>query len=143
MRRSGLQTDVLTLYRRLLKAALKKDGESRSLSNIVKIKFREKAMNISRTDFRVIEHELRYGYKQIKLLEMPGFSTASLTSTRTETNSSWKFKVRIILHWRIEYKYEWRFVKICYRTVSLILIYKYMSFFKDLWHEIIRFIGIK
>ena len=28
MRRSGLQTDVLTLYRRLLKAALKKDDET-------------------------------------------------------------------------------------------------------------------
>lgn len=40
--------------------------------------FREKAMSIPKNDFRTIEHLLRYGYKQKKLMDMPGFTGASV-----------------------------------------------------------------
>ena len=40
----------------------------------MKEEFRAKAASVSRTDFKTIEHLLRYGYKQKKLFEMPGFS---------------------------------------------------------------------
>ncbi len=41
----------------------------------VRSEFREKAFNIEKTDFKLIS--LRQGYKQKKLIEMPGFSSAS------------------------------------------------------------------
>ena len=80
MRRSGLQTDVLTLYRTLLRTARSKDVEGNGLTNFVKQKFRERSSNINRNEFQVIEHELRYGYKQIKLMKMPGFSAAGFSN---------------------------------------------------------------
>lgn len=108
MRLSGLQRDVLALYKALLKSALSKqasqDGSKRSgalyqlgtynkcdyyyvkcvscssifyLTTTVTKEFREKAANVARTDYRTIEHLLRYGYKQKKLIEMPGFTGAT------------------------------------------------------------------
>lgn len=43
--------------------------------------FRIKAASVTKTDFKTIEHLLRYGYKQKKLIEMPGFRTGSVTSS--------------------------------------------------------------
>jgi hypothetical protein len=43
----------------------------------VRSEFREKAFNIEKTDFKLIEYSLRQGYKQKKLMDMPGFSSAS------------------------------------------------------------------
>jgi hypothetical protein len=45
---------------------------------IVKAEFREEAHNVERTDFRRIEQMLRYGAKQRKLLESPGFTGAQI-----------------------------------------------------------------
>ncbi len=78
MQRSGLQTDVLVLYRNLLRTARKKRDPSGELYQIVREKFRERATSINKYEFQVIEHELRYGYKMSKLIAMPGFSTASM-----------------------------------------------------------------
>jgi len=87
MRLSGLQKDVLALYRGLLRSALKKDkqihGQRDNLYNHVRIEFREKANSVSRTEFKTIEYMLRNGYKQKKLIDMPGFTgAASRSSTR-------------------------------------------------------------
>ncbi len=96
---SGLQKDVFALYRALLRSARKKEtaevrnrlynvGKFQSwmlLSHnvniiiglalfIVRSEFREEAKKVDRNDFRTIEHMLRYGYKQKKILEMPGFT---------------------------------------------------------------------
>ena len=76
MRRSGLQTDVLVLYRQLLKTAVRIDDETRSLRKHVSFQFRLQAEKVDRKDFRAIEHYLRHGYKQKKLMEMPGFRFA-------------------------------------------------------------------
>lgn len=85
---SGLQKDVFALYRALLRSARKKDNESRDLYKFVRNEFRTKALNISRTDFKLIEHSLRHGYKQKKLLEMPGTSFAQATTARHSTEPS-------------------------------------------------------
>jgi hypothetical protein len=123
-RLSGLQLDVLKLYRALLRVARTKDKKiavrngtdnlvTSSLNNLnsrysylsnsadhsiyskgektkwhhsvaecnnnrhddtVRSEFRDRSMSVSRSDFETIEHMVRQGYKQKKLLEMPGFS---------------------------------------------------------------------
>lgn len=79
MRKSGLQSDIFSLYRQLLRAAKAKEAPTQTmeLSNFIKHEFRDRAFSIGRTDFRLIEHYLRHGHKQLKLLKMPGFSYAS------------------------------------------------------------------
>ena len=71
-RASGLQRDVLHLYRDLLRRARAKGGPG--TVRFVKEEFRLKAESVHKTDFKSIEHWLRYGTKQKKLFEMPGFS---------------------------------------------------------------------
>ncbi len=78
---SGLQHDVFKLYRVLIRAARLKDS-SKTLHNVVINRFREIAYSTSRTDFKQIEHLMRWGYKQKKLIEMPGFSLASVVQPR-------------------------------------------------------------
>ena len=80
MRYSGLQQDVLSLYRSLLRSAKRKDPNNQhNLVSFVKSEFRAKAHSVKKTDFRTIEHMLRHGVKQKKLMEMPGFSAARTT----------------------------------------------------------------
>jgi len=74
---SGLQLDVLALYRALLRTARRVDG-SGDLKRFVGERFREKASEHSRFDFKLIEHSLRWGWKQDKLMQSKGFSAASV-----------------------------------------------------------------
>jgi len=74
---SGLQQDVFKLYRALLRISRSKDSTG-ALRGLVVSRFREVALSVKKTDFKVIEHQLRWGYKQKKLIEMPGFSVASV-----------------------------------------------------------------
>lgn len=76
MRLSGLQLDVIKLYRNLLRCAKNKSNKF-ELRKLIRENFREKAQGIEKHDFHKIEHFLRYGYKQIKLINMPGFSSAN------------------------------------------------------------------
>mmetsp|Transcript_24661 Transcript_24661/g.35397 ORF Transcript_24661/g.35397 Transcript_24661/m.35397 type:complete len:96 (-) Transcript_24661:324-611(-) len=78
-RLSGLQKDVLSLYRSLLRSAKLKDeaGLSGNLCNFVKKEFRLRASLVNKNDFRAIEHNLRHGHKQKKLIDMPGFRFAT------------------------------------------------------------------
>ena len=46
------------------------------LLSVVKNEFRLQASSVPRNDFTRIEHLLRYGHKQIKLINMPGFKSA-------------------------------------------------------------------
>jgi Complex 1 protein (LYR family) len=81
-RHSGLQKDVLKLYRDLHRAARKKDPLNvNNFTSVVMQEFRVKAASVTKTDFKTIEHLLRYGYKQKKLIEMPGFRTGGVTSS--------------------------------------------------------------
>jgi len=110
---SGLQKEVLGLYRTIIREALKKDrkqalvtSSSSSTSSTssspnssgetitttttshptlfglwkdpytssfyAKDEFRKQVGSVKRSDFRTIEYKLRHGYKQVKLLQMPG-----------------------------------------------------------------------
>ncbi|TYZ57705.1 hypothetical protein PybrP1_009248 [[Pythium] brassicae (nom. inval.)] len=87
--RSGLQKQVLTLYRRALQAARRKDAElaasappttpldpstanptnSNATLAFVRERFRDDAGSVRRMDFNVIEHLLRKGERDLKMLE--------------------------------------------------------------------------
>ena len=89
---SGLQLEVLALYRTLLREASKKDAagiasssssssgksfvdrihaDGTSLS-YAKREFRKQASEVKRSDFKTIEYKMRKAQKQIKVLQMPG-----------------------------------------------------------------------
>ncbi len=68
-RLSGLQWDVIKLYRGILREAKRKDADTLIFA---KTKFRDDASSIRRHDFKQIEFMLRQGHKRLKLLSMPG-----------------------------------------------------------------------
>mmetsp|Transcript_10515 Transcript_10515/g.15999 ORF Transcript_10515/g.15999 Transcript_10515/m.15999 type:complete len:84 (-) Transcript_10515:101-352(-) len=72
---SGLQKEVLKLYRSLLRSANKRDP-SMALSDIVKNTFRSNAASVKRNEYDRIEHMIRAGYKQKKIIDMPSFNAA-------------------------------------------------------------------
>ncbi len=94
---SGLQKEVLGLYRTILREAMKKDqvatiGESQirlqtlwqdsqTSSSFARQEFRKQAGIVKRNDFRTIEHKIRHGYKQVKLLQMPGVKVVGRPSS--------------------------------------------------------------
>ena len=73
-RHSGLQLDVLNLYRSLLRNC----GNDSNLKKTVSLQFRQRAMSIKRTDIKMIEHSIRHGYKQLKVMQMPSFKAAKV-----------------------------------------------------------------
>lgn len=101
-RHSGLQKDVLALYRKILREAVKKDrkheltsasrtgGNQPSFSSLLldgrrngeststayaAAEFRRQAETVKRSEFKRVEYMIRKGEKQIKLLRMPGVTT--------------------------------------------------------------------
>ena len=92
---SGLQKEVLALYRSILREAVRKDRDffqssghysftsflsnraprnelgSTTTSYAAK-EFRRQASSVKRSDFKRIEYMIRKGQKQIKLMKMPG-----------------------------------------------------------------------
>ena len=101
MKLSGLQKEVLSLYRKILREAARKDraaasvasggpsftdllkgggGSVEARSSISKptsisyaaSEFRKQASTAKRSDFKKIEYMIRKGEKQLKLLQMPG-----------------------------------------------------------------------
>ncbi len=88
-RLSGLQKDVLALYRSILRETIRKDRKpavdtqhvplnqlfsscSNSSTSFARDKFRQEASLVKRSDFKTIEYKIRKGQKQLKLLQMPG-----------------------------------------------------------------------
>lgn len=72
--RSGLQLDVLKLYRALLRTAKSKDPiRPHRFVAYVRLQFRTSANSVKRTEIKRIEHLIRQGLKQKKIIEMPGF----------------------------------------------------------------------
>ncbi|KIW01342.1 uncharacterized protein PV09_07114 [Verruconis gallopava] len=71
-RLSGVQRDVLSLYRKCLRAANKKPAETRmNFINFTKEEFR-KNRNLDRKDFGTIEFLIRKGHRQLAIYEDPG-----------------------------------------------------------------------
>jgi succinate dehydrogenase assembly factor 1 len=85
-RLSGMQLEVLALYRTILREAVKKDRETvlasskaadllsnpLTTSSYAAAEFRKQAAAAKRSDFKKIEYLIRKGEKQLKLLRMPG-----------------------------------------------------------------------
>ena len=75
-RRSGLQADVLALYREALRLARRKEREANDASGQTyahaRERFRASAASVRRMDFQRIEFLLRQGRKQIDPLGMDG-----------------------------------------------------------------------
>ena len=95
---SGLQKDVLALYRSILREAIRKDNKilpsaprvvssgtaeshhipvsqllsSPSSTAYARNQFRKEASLVRRSDFKTIEYKIRKGKKQLQLLKMPG-----------------------------------------------------------------------
>jgi succinate dehydrogenase assembly factor 1 len=88
-RLSGLQKDVLALYRSLLRSVYKKYQDQQDIKTamvkVVSKEFRSEAKAVDKHDFRLIEHKIRHGYKQKKILEMPGFSYANVVVKNTHS----------------------------------------------------------
>ncbi|KAK3067507.1 hypothetical protein LTR53_015583 [Teratosphaeriaceae sp. CCFEE 6253] len=71
-RLSGLQKDVLVLYRRCLRACRSKPADTRQ--NFESFARREfaKHMDVGKKDFSTIEFLLRKGNRQLEIYEQPG-----------------------------------------------------------------------
>ncbi|XWS24694.1 hypothetical protein CRYUN_Cryun27aG0005300 [Craigia yunnanensis] len=76
---SGMQKQVLSLYRGFLRAARSKPTEDRhQIESIVSAEFRHNSKQVDRKNFLYIEYLLRRGKKQLDQLSNPG--TMGLTS---------------------------------------------------------------
>lgn len=95
-RLSGLQKEVLHLYRQILREAIKKDRtfnslqeqpqksimeliSSKSSTSYARDEFRKQSDLVRRSDFKTIEYKIRKGRKQLQLLKMPGVNVVSGT----------------------------------------------------------------
>ena len=89
MRLSGLQKEVLSLYKTCLRASVLKDkalnipirlgktkpsSDSSSMVYYVQSRFRNDAATIKRSNFQLIEHSLRLGKRQLSNLNKPNVS---------------------------------------------------------------------
>ncbi|KAA8892879.1 complex 1 protein-domain-containing protein [Sphaerosporella brunnea] len=71
-RLSGIQRDVLSLYRSCLRMIKKKPAESQhNFRDYVRHEFRHN-FGLNKKDFATIEHLLRVGRKKLELYSQPG-----------------------------------------------------------------------
>lgn len=89
-RLSGMQKQVLSLYRGFLRAARSKSEEERcKIESIVSQEFRRNAKDVDRKNFLYIEYLLRRGNKQLDQLRDPGTTgLSSLHFHLSQTNYS-------------------------------------------------------
>ncbi|KAH8815379.1 complex 1 protein-domain-containing protein [Xylogone sp. PMI_703] len=76
MRHSGLQKEVLALYRNCLRESRKKPDVSltntrKHFESFARKEF-EKGLNVDRKDFSTIEYLLRRGRRQLEMYSSPG-----------------------------------------------------------------------
>lgn len=71
MRHSGLQREVLQLYKSMLLVAKQKDSfqGTNSMVSLVRHQFRQEASAVDRKNFLLIEHLVRKGQKQLKQMQ--------------------------------------------------------------------------
>ncbi|XP_022973401.1 succinate dehydrogenase assembly factor 1, mitochondrial [Cucurbita maxima] len=85
---SGMQMQVLSLYRAFLRAARSKSAEDRKgIESVVSAEFRRNAKLIDHKNFIYIEYLLRRGDKQLDQLRSPatvGLSSLTLNSSPTQ-----------------------------------------------------------
>ncbi|KAL3503819.1 hypothetical protein ACH5RR_033660 [Cinchona calisaya] len=85
-RLSGMQKQVLALYRGFLRVARSKSPEERHrIESFVSVEFRRNSKQIDGKNFQYIEYLLRLGKKQLEQLKNPdtiGLSSLSVNSSR-------------------------------------------------------------
>ncbi|KAK6257878.1 hypothetical protein QUC31_001337 [Theobroma cacao] len=85
---SGLQKQVLSLYRGFLRAARSKPSEDRcQIESIVSAEFRRNSKQVDRKNFFYIEYLLRRGKKQLDQLKSPdtmGLSSLNVSSSQKQ-----------------------------------------------------------
>ncbi|KAF7836482.1 succinate dehydrogenase assembly factor 1, mitochondrial [Senna tora] len=82
-RLSGMQKQVLSLYRGFLRAARSKSTEERrKIESIVSAEFRHNAEQVDRKNFIYIEYLLRRGKKQLDQIRNP--DTTGLSSLQVD-----------------------------------------------------------
>ncbi|TXG53467.1 hypothetical protein EZV62_022636 [Acer yangbiense] len=85
-RLSGIQKQVLSLYREFLRVARSKSGEDhRQIESIVSAEFHRNSNEIDRKNFIYIEYLLRRGKKQLEQLKSPdivGLSSLNVGSSQ-------------------------------------------------------------
>jgi hypothetical protein len=96
-RLSGLQKEVLALYRLILREAVAKDRKlatstpgsyetvnqlltTPSSTSYARTEFRKQSQQVRRSDFKTIEYKIRKGRKQLQLLKMPGVNLVGGTT---------------------------------------------------------------
>ncbi|KAH1032185.1 hypothetical protein J1N35_044359 [Gossypium stocksii] len=83
---SGMQRQVLSLYRGFLRAArLKPTEDRRQIESIVSAEFRRNSKQVDRKNFLYIEYLLRRGKKQLDQLKSPdtiGLSSCNVSSSK-------------------------------------------------------------
>ncbi|KAG2666495.1 hypothetical protein I3843_15G061700 [Carya illinoinensis] len=71
-RLSGMQKEVLSLYRGFLRVARSKSAEDRrKIESVVSAEFRQNSKKVDRKSFLYIEYLLRRGKKQLDQLKSP------------------------------------------------------------------------
>ncbi|OIW07578.1 hypothetical protein TanjilG_08465 [Lupinus angustifolius] len=86
-RLSGMQKQVLSLYRGFLRAARSKSDEDRhKVESIVSEEFRCNSKEVDRKNFLYIEYLLRRGKKQLDQLKNPG--TTGLSSLQVDLSKA-------------------------------------------------------
>jgi succinate dehydrogenase assembly factor 1 len=84
---SGIQKQVLSLYRGFLRAAQSKATEDRErIYSVVSSQFRNNARNVDKRNFIYIEYLLRRGKRQLEQLKDPGtkgLSTLKVSRVRS------------------------------------------------------------
>ncbi|EGC29256.1 hypothetical protein DICPUDRAFT_13673, partial [Dictyostelium purpureum] len=87
-RYSGLQKEVLSLYRKFIRASQNKDkinnvspnNSSQSITNYIRNQFRLKAGQVSRREINKIELLLLKGRRQLEQVQDPHYSGFQLSS---------------------------------------------------------------
>ncbi|WCJ21959.1 Succinate dehydrogenase assembly factor 1 mitochondrial [Euphorbia peplus] len=89
---SGMQKQVLGLYRSFLRAARMKPAEDRrQIESVVSEEFRRNSKEVDRKNFIYIEYLLRRGFKQLDLLKSSatvGLSSFNLNHNHTYNNNN-------------------------------------------------------
>ena len=78
---SGLQKQIIALYRKCLRKARAVDPERlKGHEAYIRAEFRKNCKDIERSEFNRIEHEIRKGERQLKLLSTPGISGSNFVA---------------------------------------------------------------
>ncbi|KAF7768003.1 hypothetical protein Agabi119p4_7246 [Agaricus bisporus var. burnettii] len=91
MKRSGLQKDVLALYRRALRMVkTKPQAAQHKFLLYIRYTFHQNAASISPRNVSAIEHLLRVGGRQIDMYENPGVKDCFVSKDMMDWHEQWR-----------------------------------------------------